>query len=126
MENSMPNPAKVKGLSTAEAAIRLTADGPNALPHAKRRSPLRIILNVLRKPMLALLLAGGIVYRLRGSRAEALILLAFACMSITITAVQEARTERVLDALRDPTSPRALVLRGGKKGADRGYGCGAR
>ncbi len=103
------------GLSVTEAQARLAADGPNALPHAKRRSPLHIILNVLREPMLALLLAGGIVYLLLGSRAEALILLAFACMSITITAVQEARTERVLEALRDLTSPRALVVRGGER-----------
>ena len=103
------------GLSTIEAKARLSSDGPNALPHAKRRSPLRVILNVLREPMLALLLAGGVVYLLLGSRAEALILLAFACMSITITAVQEARTERVLDALRDLTSPRALVVRDGTR-----------
>ncbi|WP_426031185.1 cation-translocating P-type ATPase [Cypionkella sp. TWP1-2-1b2] len=121
MDSALPNPAPLPsptalpGLSLAQAASRLTADGPNALPRAKRRSPLRIILNVLREPMLALLLGGGVVYLLLGSRAEALILLAFACMSITITAVQEARTERVLDALRDLTSPRALVIRGGER-----------
>ena len=113
MDDAMSNPTS--GLSPAEAASRLATDGPNALPRAKRRSPLRIILNVLREPMLALLLAGGVVYLLLGSRAEALILLAFACMSIGITAVQEARTERVLEALRDLTSPRALVVRGGDR-----------
>ncbi len=113
MDDAMSNPTS--GLSPAEAASRLSIDGPNALPRAKRRSPLRIILNVLREPMLALLLAGGVVYLLLGSRAEALILLAFACMSIGITAVQEARTERVLEALRDLTSPRALVVRGGDR-----------
>lgn len=115
MDDAMPHTARADGLTAAEAAARLAADGPNALPRAKRRSPLRIILNVLREPMLALLLAGGVVYLLLGSRAEALILLAFACMSITITAVQEARTERVLEALRDLTSPRALVVRGGER-----------
>ena len=107
--------AAIAGLSATEANARLIADGPNALPHAKRRSPFRIILNVLREPMLALLLAGGFVYLLLGNRAEALILLAFACMSIGITAVQEARTERVLEALRDLTSPRALVVRGNER-----------
>ena len=111
----MPAADRANGLSTADAAARFAADGPNALPHAKHRSPLRIVLNVLREPMLALLLAGGVVYLLLGSQAEALILLAFACMSITITAVQEARTERVLEALRDLTSPRALVVRGGER-----------
>ena len=65
--------------------------------------------------MLALLIAGGVVYLLLGSLEEALILLAFACLSVGITVVQEARTERVLEALRDLTSPRALVIRGGER-----------
>lgn len=107
-------PAPV-GLTQAEATARLGAEGPNELPRAKRRSPLRIILDVLREPMLALLLAGGVVYLLLGSREEALILLAFACLSVGITVVQEARTERVLEALRDLTSPRALVIRDGQR-----------
>ena len=115
MAKTMSDLAPTTGLSAAEAASRLAADGPNALPHAKRRSVAQVILNVLREPMLALLLAGGVVYLLLGSRAEALILLAFACLSIGITAVQEARTERVLEALRDLTSPRALVVRGGQR-----------
>ena len=115
MEVVTPAVAALLGLSNAKAAARLQADGPNALPHSKRRSPLRIILNVLREPMLALLLAGGVVYLLLGSREEALILLTFACLSIGITTVQEARTERVLEALRDLTSPRALVIRGGQQ-----------
>ena len=36
-------------------------------------------------------------------------------MSIAITVVQETRTERVLEALRDLTSPRALVIRDGER-----------
>jgi magnesium-transporting ATPase (P-type) len=90
----------------------MESEGFNELPRAQTRSPLRIVLDVLREPVLALLLAGGLVYLLVGSRAEALILLAFACLSVGITVVQEARTERVLEALRDLTSPRALVIRG--------------
>jgi Ca2+-transporting ATPase len=70
---------------------------------------------VLREPMLALLLVGGIVYLALGDLKEAIILVAFATMSIVITVVQETRTERVLEALRDLTSPRALVIRGGER-----------
>lgn len=103
------------GLTAAEAQARLTADGPNELATTQRRSPFRIVLDVLKEPMLVLLLVGGVVYLLLGSRAEALILLAFACMSIGITAVQEARTGRVLEALRDLSSPRALVIRDGAR-----------
>jgi len=65
--------------------------------------------------MLALLVAGGAIYLLLGDLREALILLAFAGMSVLITVVQEVRTERVLEALRDLTSPRAVVIRCGRR-----------
>jgi P-type Ca2+ transporter type 2C len=105
--------AQGPGLTEADAAARLAAEGFNELPRQDRRTPLRIVLEVLREPMLALLLGAGLVYLLIGDLAEALILLAFASLSVLITVVQEARTERVLEALRDLTSPRALVIRGG-------------
>ena len=60
--------------------------------------------------MLALLLGAGFVYLALG-----VILPAFAILSIAITVVQEARMERVLEALRDLTSPRALVIRNGER-----------
>jgi Ca2+-transporting ATPase len=104
-----------QGLTQAEAKTRLEAEGFNELPRTQRRSALRIVFEVLREPMLALLIAGGVVYLLLGSREEALILLAFACLSVGITVVQEARTEKVLEALRDLTSPRALVIRGDER-----------
>ena len=103
------------GLSDAAAKSRLAAEGPNELPKHDQRTTFRIILEVLREPMLALLLGGGLVYLALGDVAEAIILLVFACLSVLINVVQEARTERVLDALRDLTSPRALVIRGGER-----------
>ncbi|HVJ33410.1 MAG TPA: cation-translocating P-type ATPase [Terriglobia bacterium] len=104
-----------QGLSAVEAAARLKRDGYNELPQPDRRTPLRIIGEVLREPMLALLLAGGGIYMLLGSLDEALILLGFATFSVVVTVVQETRTERVLEALRDLTSPRALVIRDGQR-----------
>jgi len=103
------------GLSEAEAQARLKAEGRNELPQPDRRTPFRIAIEVLREPMLLLLLVGGVVYLALGDLKEAIILVAFATMSIVITVVQETRTERVLDALRDLTSPRALVIRDGKR-----------
>jgi Ca2+-transporting ATPase len=103
------------GLSEADAAARQKAEGHNELPQADRRTPFRIAIEVLREPMLALLLVGGIVYLALGDLKEAIILVAFATMSIVITVVQETRTERVLEALRDLTSPRALVIRDGER-----------
>ena len=104
---------RLTGLSEADAQARLKAEGFNELPREVRRTPLRIAIEVLREPMLALLLASGVIYLVLGEPKDAVVLLAFAMLSVLITVVQETRTERVLEALRDLTSPRALVIRDG-------------
>ncbi len=103
------------GLTSAAAAARLKLDGHNELPVTEGRGFLRILAEVLRQPMFALLLGGGVVYLLLGDRLEALLLLLFASLSVTITIVQESRSERVLEALRNLASPRAMVVRDGKR-----------
>ena len=108
-------PKKLSGLKQSVAEARLLHNGPNELPQHNRRTPFRIILEVLREPMLSLLIVGGVIYLALGNIKEALILIVFACMSVLITVIQEARTERVLDALRDLTSPRAMVIRDGER-----------
>src|SRR5665811_1892147 len=117
MAFEMPNDplASIRGLSEADAQTRLKTGGYNELPRPNRRTPLRIILEVMREPMLALLLGGGVIYLALGDLKEAVILLVFATMSVLITVVQETRTERVLEALRDLSSPRALVIRDGAR-----------
>lgn len=105
----------LRGLTSEEAARRLAEHGPNELPRPEARSVVRIVADVLAEPMLALLLVGGGIYLILGSLGEAMILLAFACLSIVITVVQESRTERVLESLRDLASPRALVIRDGER-----------
>src|SRR5581483_7902975 len=99
------------GLSSLEAAERLKSDGYNELPAGARRSVFRIAFEVVRQPMFALLITGGIVYVILGDLMEALILLIFASLSVVITIIQESRSERVLEALRNLASPRALVIR---------------
>ena len=103
------------GLTASEALVRLKAEGFNELPRAGRRPIVRLVLDVLREPMLLLLLAGGAIYFALGDLGEALLLLVFASFSVVVTIVQEARTERVLESLRDLTSPRALVIRDGER-----------
>jgi Ca2+-transporting ATPase len=102
-----------RGLSRAEAAQRLAAEGPNTLPGAHRRGPLAIALEVLREPMFLLLVAGAAIYLLLGDVHEALLLAASIVVIFTIALVQEGKSERALAALRDLSSPRALVIRDG-------------
>jgi P-type Ca2+ transporter type 2C len=114
MSDQRSFPTSIRGLSERDAQDRLKAEGYNELPAPDRRTPLRIVLEVAREPMLALLIAGGTIYLVLGDLQDAIVLLAFATMSVIITVVQETRTERVLEALRDLTSPRALVIRDGE------------
>ena len=103
------------GLTAAEAARRLHVEGYNELPGTRSRSVWSIALGILREPMFLLLISAGLIYLLLGDVREALMLLFFVFVVVGITLYQESRTERVLEALRDLTSPRALVIRDGDK-----------
>jgi len=108
-------PSDPVGLSEQQAQARLAQEGPNALPSGHGRSLLRIAFEVLREPMLQLLVAAGLVYLWLGDRGEAAMLVAAVVLTVSITIVQERRSERVLEALRDLSSPRALVIRSGTR-----------
>lgn len=101
------------GLSEQEAASRLAAEGPNELPSTKSRSTLKIAFDALREPMFLLLVAIGVLYVALGELRESLALLVAVFLVIGITLYQESKAERALDALRDLSSPRALVIRSG-------------
>lgn len=108
-------PPSPPGLTREQAARRLAADGPNDLPRAPRRTTWRIAFEVAREPMFQLLAAAVAIYLVLGDVSEASVLLAFLGVIVGITLVQERRTERVLEALHDMTSPRALVWRDGQR-----------
>ncbi len=107
-------PAAGIGLTAAEAAQRLADEGPNALPGGERRSLLGIAIETMREPMFLLLLAAGVLYLLFGDLQEGLTLFGFVVVTLALTLYQEGRTERAIEALRDLTSPRALVVRDGQ------------
>jgi P-type Ca2+ transporter type 2C len=103
------------GLSHAEAARRLREHGPNLLPGTESRTLLSIVLGVLLEPMFLMLLVAGGLYLALGDRAEAAFLLSFVFVVIGITLVQQRKTQRALESLRDLSAPRALVLREGEE-----------
>jgi Ca2+-transporting ATPase len=106
-------PGSPTGLTQAEAAARLAAEGYNELPAAAPRGLFAIVLEVLREPMFLLLVAASTIYLIFGDLREALVLLASIVVVMGITIYQSRKTESALEALRDLSSPRALVLRDG-------------
>ncbi|MBM2853646.1 MAG: ATPase [Steroidobacteraceae bacterium] len=102
------------GLTNATAADRLQADGPNELPAAHGRRLLDMLLRVVAEPMFLLLCVAVTLYVVLGELREALILATSLLAVVAISASQERRAERALEALRDLSSPRAAVLRDGE------------
>ena len=107
------NETNLQGLTEQEMLERLAEDGYNELPTTKKRTFLHILLEVVREPMFMMLIACGLLYLFLGDREEALMLMGFVAVIISITFYQEQKTERALEALRDLSSPRALVIRDG-------------
>jgi Ca2+-transporting ATPase len=107
--------AMLQGLTEQEFRERLATDGYNELPGTKKRTFWHILLEVVREPMFLMLIACGLLYLFLGDQEEAIMLMGFVGVIIGITFYQEQKTERALDALRDLSSPRALVIRDGKQ-----------
>jgi P-type Ca2+ transporter type 2C len=109
------NENPVTGLSERDAIAKLKRDGYNELPSTQARSLLSIAWESIQDPIFLLLVGGGIIYWILGDLQEALILLGFVVFLTAISLYQEGKTEHALEALRDLSSPRALVIRDGER-----------
>lgn len=109
------NPTPPTGLTQIEAEKILASDGYNELVSQKKRNGFFVLLHIMAEPMLLLLLVCGVIYLFLGEVTDALMLLTFIMVVIGITFYQEQKTEKTLAALRDLSSPRALVIRDGEQ-----------
>lgn len=109
------DPEGITGLSEEDVARRIQREGFNELPSQKKHSLVSIISKVLHEPMLLLLLGAGLIYMVIGEVNDALMLLFFVFVVVGITFHQERKTERALEALKNLSSPRALVIRNGNQ-----------
>ncbi|EKD26340.1 MAG: hypothetical protein ACD_79C01247G0001, partial [uncultured bacterium] len=106
---------KLQGLSEKTVLEKFKSEGYNELPSSKKRSLFHIAIEVFKEPMFFLLIACGVIYLLVGEAADAVMLMGFVIVMICITIYQEGKTEKALDALKDLSSPRALVIRDGER-----------
>ena len=100
-----------QGLSQKKATELLKKFGYNELPQAKPKNVWQIAKEVIQEPMFILLMFCGLVYVLLGDYTEGMILLCWVFVIIFITFYQHRKTEKSLEALRQLSSPRALVIR---------------
>lgn len=101
------------GLSDIEAQKKINSEGYNELPSQKKLTWLSTFGHVLSEPMLILLVVTGVLYLFLGEIKDAIMLGITIFVIIGITIYQERKTEKTLEALKDLSSPRALVIRDG-------------
>ena len=107
--------ARPQGLSAAEAAHRLARHGPNRLGAAPRRSAWLRFLLQFHNVLLYVMLAAAVVTAALGQWVDTGVLLAAVLVNAVIGFVQEGKAESALDAIRAMLSPRAVVLREGRR-----------
>jgi Ca2+-transporting ATPase len=112
----MDNPSStLSGISQAEAQKLLVQYGTNEIAKDKPKGIGFIVLEVIQEPMFLLLLGCGSIYLFLGNYNEGIMLLCSVFVIIFITYYQNKKTEESLSALRQLSSPRALVIRDGKE-----------
>jgi len=101
------------GLSDAEAERRLATHGPNELRETPATSPLALLLDQFRSPVIVVLLVAAVVTALISEPVDTVVILAIVVLNAAIGFAQEYRAEKAMAALQRLTTPRARVVRGG-------------
>ncbi len=104
----------MNGLTQAQAQERLKEYGENVLAQAKPPNPLRIFFGQFRDAMVLILLAATGISALLGEWTDAVTIIVIVLLNAILGFVQEYKTEKTLEALRNMTAPTARVYRDGK------------
>ncbi|MCX0371784.1 calcium-transporting P-type ATPase, PMR1-type [Clostridium perfringens] len=101
------------GLSSNEALRRLEKYGKNKLVTKKKKTLFKQFLSQLKDIMIYILIIAAIISAFLGEISDALIILLVIVINAVIGVVQESKAEKALDALKELSTPKALVKRDG-------------
>jgi Ca2+-transporting ATPase len=104
-----------QGLDSATAKSLLQKNGYNEIPSSRRKHIGHIAKEVVSEPMFILLLTCGGLYALLGEYRESTSLLGWVIIIILISFFQHRKTERAIEAIKNLSAPRALVMRSGEQ-----------
>lgn len=107
------NVDKKNGLSSTEALRRLEKYGKNKLETKKKKTLFKQFLSQLKDVMIYILIIAAIISAFLGEISDALIILLVIIINAVIGVIQESKAEKALDALKELSTPKALVKRDG-------------
>lgn len=102
-----------RGLGADEAAARLVANGPNALPEGKPRGPFMRLVAQFHSPLIYVLIAGAIITFLLEDYLDTWVIGVVVVVNALIGYIQEGKAEKALDAVRGLLADQAVVIRDG-------------
>lgn len=105
----------IKGLTTSEAKNRQVMYGKNELTPEKKESFLKKIFLIICEPMFLLLIVAATIYFILGEPRDGAIMLIFVVGIISIDVIQEWKTDKTLNALKDLSAPQINVIRDDKE-----------
>ena len=103
------------GLTTDEAKALQLKHGKNELTSEKKESFVKKVLHIICEPMFLLLIIAAIIYFILGEPRDGIIMLVFVIGIISIDVIQEWKTDKTLNALKDLSAPHINVLRNGRE-----------
>ena len=104
-----------KGLSTADAASRLKRDGPNEMREARKKTVIESFFEQLNDPLIYVLIVAAVVSVLLGEVSDAVIIGIVVVLNAVVGMLQEGKARKALESLKKLASPKAMVIRGGRR-----------
>lgn len=109
------NNYELNGLTSDQVEELQKKYGKNELVHEKKQKFIVKIFHIILEPMFLLLLLAAVIYFVLGEPRDGIIMLIFVIGIISIDVVQEWKTDKTLEALKDLSAPKVMVIRDGKK-----------
>lgn len=103
------------GLGTKEAGERLRRDGRNEMKEGRKKTPVESFLEQLNDPLIYVLIVAAVVSVLLGEASDAVIIGVVVIMNAVVGMLQEGKARKALESLKKLASPKAMVIRDGRR-----------
>jgi P-type Ca2+ transporter type 2C len=104
----------LQGLTSEEAKARLDKYGENRLATKKAKSLIQLFFAQLNDAMIYILLGAALISGILGEISDAIIIALVILINAIVGLIQESKAEKALEALKQLTTPKAIVKRDGE------------
>ncbi len=104
-----------RGLTAAEAGKRLAKYGRNEMKEARKKTAVEVFLEQLNDPLIYVLIVAAAVSVFLGEISDAVIIGVVVILNAAVGVLQEGKAKRALESLKKLTSPKAFVIREGRR-----------